>query len=182
MTDKIVKQIQGYFEHNPEGHRDTYQLIDQIYGDEAEYDKSQRVAVIRAMYRAAELDPRLEVVESQRPHGPQVIYNKTDTTSYASMRIVTCISWGWGNDSSWSRDNDSACDPAVILQIELEEKADLIAEGGSWWRWAEIERLALTGETEASEKLRAEAEAAPREFFAAAMKRMKRFRNGEPIH
>jgi hypothetical protein len=156
-----VAGILAWFEADPDIALSVADIAIRAYGVElSQVKKAHRVAVLRAMRRACDLEQRFGLLDGEGPQGQTIIFDRVRVLSYGLARLKADHVYHY----QWSRvpKEDDGPEDEASLRARLApgggHHAYVTANGG-WWRHADEARAELEGDRETAAKLRAEREA-----------------------
>jgi hypothetical protein len=160
---RLVAGILATFAVDPDAALTVADIAMLAYGVELpEVTKAHRVAVLRAMRRVCELEPRFGLVDGDGPLGQAIIYDRTRALSYGLARLKADYLYHY----QWSRvprGEGSEPEGEAALRARLAPGGDhhheYVTPGGGWWRHARKALAELEGDQETLAKVSAEQQA-----------------------
>jgi len=152
---RLVAHILAAFAADPDAALTVADIAMPAYGVELrQVTKAQRVAVLRAMRRAVELEPRFGLMNGEGSQGQLVVHDRTRVMSYALARLKA----DWCHRYQWTPAYpDAWTDTEEQLRARLApggREHERVVPGGCWWRRCLVPQAEIAGDRETAARLR----------------------------
>ncbi len=165
---RLVAHILAAFAADPDAALTVADIAMPAYGAELwQVTKAQRVAVLRAMRRAVELEPRFGLMNGEGSQGQLIAYDRTRVLSYALARLKANYyhQYQWATPV-WSSPTDTEEQLKARLAPGGREH-ECVVQGGCWWRHCLVPQAEIAGDHETAARLREKDEHELAAFLAA---------------
>jgi hypothetical protein len=161
---RLVARILAVFGADPDAALTVADIAMPAYGVElGRVTKAHRVAVLRAMRRVVELEPRFGLMNGEGPQGQMVIYDRTWPLSYGLARLkADCLYHYQWEMPRWAEQGDSE-EKLKAMLAPGGSNHDAVVPGGVWSKHCLLPQAEFAGDYETVARLKEENE---REFEA----------------
>ena len=140
------------------------------YPEAPQFERKHRVAIKRAASNVC-YKTGWDRMRRDNRGGGLIYFDPCDVISYASARLKGS-EYRYQSQNKWSRGYNPTTDEEIFSQLEVGGRNhDLVKEGGTWWKHAEMARAKRDGDEVKYLHLKAENDAAIA-AWANAFKRM----------
>jgi hypothetical protein len=168
----LVAGILATFAVDPDAALTVADIAMPAYGVELrQVTKAHRVAVLRAMRRVREIEPRFGLMDGQGPEGQTIVYDRTRVLSYGLARLKR----DWLERYQWrtSRCRGDRPSKEAELRAQIAPGGDHhqhVTPDGAWWKHCLIPQAEIAGDHETAALLREQEERKHAAFMAAGRK------------